>query len=919
MLLRPLLLWYLLFASNYTLLAQITSNDLSHTDFKKLEQSHDVSLSAWGPYSKKYAGISHIPDLKSGMRFDFSVMPGYYRNKVLIPNVRFESGYFPWEFQPDLGRFTYRYELEWKDQVFVDVTYIVRDSSSVQVRIRSVNNTDLPQNLALNLMAFIDYPENYSTKTMECTQGANWSNALAYKSLDHATKSARENLVYDGWLRAEVRNSDFIDGRAIGNGFGKGPGDKVTYLVDIKPGQENGKISLIYKVTKGQTATFKIEGLADRVVELKGTGSIESVAIPFVVSKPGKQTLSLVSTGSAPAQINGFVISSQSDQSPFMIQNQEKHVVAQTTEDVKAKNVILKYKDVKPYYGIAWKNELFQIREFQNSELDIYFKDLVHNHVDKVFRGDQKASYSNVFIRPVELLPHSDKTEYALISTGSADQVKNQMERFAASDPTTAGDTASHQNTIYEEGKQYAFSQKMLQAAVLSNVVYPVYTQDSYIRNFTPGKWWNSLYTWDSGFIALGMNQINKSLAAECINAYTTPVASQSAFIHHGSPLPVQAYAFFDLVNGSGSVEAIRHFYPRLKRQYLFISGKYPGSTFGTLQSGLLKSWDYFYNSAGWDDYPPQVGVHAQKLEDQIAPVSNTAHAIRVAKMLRMMAVKLGEKEDVKAYDQQINIFSHALQQYSWDPESGYFGYVKHDPNGNANGIFRFGARNVNYNMGLDGVSPLMAGICSEQQVTILTQRLFSATHLWTESGISAVDQSAPYYKTDGYWNGSVWMPHQWFIWKTLLDLGKPELAFQLAQKALDVWKTETDASYYTFEHFLAKSGRGAGWHQFSGLSSPVLCWFASYYKVGTVTTGFETWIDKQEFNQHHTAFSADLMFDTATIFHQRCMLVAMNSDKKYEVFFKGKKLTFSVLNKGLLQIILPSTNASGKLEIRAI
>ena len=51
--------------------------------------SHDItSLHPWGPYSKRYAGISHIPDMKSGMRFDFSVMPGYYRNRQLIPHVR---------------------------------------------------------------------------------------------------------------------------------------------------------------------------------------------------------------------------------------------------------------------------------------------------------------------------------------------------------------------------------------------------------------------------------------------------------------------------------------------------------------------------------------------------------------------------------------------------------------------------------------------------------------------------------------------------------------------------------------------------------------------------------------------------------------------------------------------------------------
>ena len=50
--------------------------------------SHDnTSLQAWGPYSKRYAGISHIPDMQAGKRFDFSVMPGYYRNRQLVPHL----------------------------------------------------------------------------------------------------------------------------------------------------------------------------------------------------------------------------------------------------------------------------------------------------------------------------------------------------------------------------------------------------------------------------------------------------------------------------------------------------------------------------------------------------------------------------------------------------------------------------------------------------------------------------------------------------------------------------------------------------------------------------------------------------------------------------------------------------------------
>ena len=48
-------------------------------DTDPLAHTHDLRLPDWGPYTKKYTGISHLPDPKSGLRFDLSVFPGYYR------------------------------------------------------------------------------------------------------------------------------------------------------------------------------------------------------------------------------------------------------------------------------------------------------------------------------------------------------------------------------------------------------------------------------------------------------------------------------------------------------------------------------------------------------------------------------------------------------------------------------------------------------------------------------------------------------------------------------------------------------------------------------------------------------------------------------------------------------------------------
>src|SRR5690606_28356712 len=106
---------------------------------------------------------------------------------------------------------------------------------------------------------------------------------------------------------------------------------------------------------------------------------------------------------------------------------------------------------------------------------------------------------------------------------------------------------------------------------------------------------------------------------------------------------------------------------------------------------------------------------------------------------------------------------------------------------------------------------------------------------MWTPLGLSVVDQSADYFSREGYWNGAVWFPHQWFVWKTMLDLGKGDFAYRIAETALNLYKKEVDSTYNCYEMFRLQTGRGNGWHQFSGLSSPVLNWFAAYYKPGTI------------------------------------------------------------------------------------
>lgn len=900
-------------------------------DFNKLKNTHDISLPAWGPYSKKYAGISHIYDMNAGMRFDFSVLPGFYRNKILIPNVTFESGYFPWEVNNDLTRNTYRYELEWKDKVFVDVTYSVIDSLTVLVGMKCVNNTLLPQNLSLNLVYGIEYPDVYPANKLIHTENAVWINAVDYVSLDFAQKRPKDNLVTDGWMRGEIRDNEFIDGSAIGQNFGKDKGDKLSYKPAFKKEHTSGVLSLLYLIKENNNCVLKLSGLINQSVTLIGNarlngevgqGKLSSIDLPYQLTQKENQTLEIESEGGDAVELNGILLSPAEEAAQTKIVDQARQYSPESINNAAEKKLISKYKDIPLYYGVGWDGDNdFKLRQIKNDELDIFFRKLVHSHVDSILKGNSKGDYSNIFIRPLELLPQSEKIIYGILCTGNQQQVNERLNNFSSLKEKYLQEekkiNSAVSNTL-PQGEKYLFSQKMLKATVMNNVVYPIYTQRNYIRHFTPGKWWNSLYTWDLGFIALGLNEINIDKAAECINAYTTPVGSQSAFIHHGSPVPTQFYAFLDLWNKTQSKEALQYFYPRLKQYYEFMSGRLGSSSTRNLKSNLIKTWDYFYNSGGWDDYPAQVEVHRQKAEATVAPVINTAQQIRIAKIMRMAAEALGKKEEMKIYDKDIKDFSIALQKYSWNETSGYFSYVLHDSTGYPSGKFLYDGEK-DFNMGLDGAYPLVAGICTPAQQKGLIEKIFSEKNMWTPSGISIVDQSAPYYKIDGYWNGSVWMPHQWFIWKTMLDLGRPELAFKIAEKGLDVYCKETDESYYTFEHFLAKSGRGAGWHQFSGLSTPVLSWFAAYYKPGTVTTGFEIWIKNQSFKEELTFYKADISFDNATSSHRRSMLVCLNPAYNYKVTFNGKDVEVESPYKGLLQINLPAFNKGGTLIVESL
>lgn len=895
---------------------------------KHLAGTHDLTLPGWGPYTKKYMGVSHIADQSKGVRFDVSVIPGFYRRKVDVPNVLWESGYHPWEAAPDLTYFSNRHELQWKDEVYCDISFSAYAGSSRLIRCEAVNATEQSQNLVLHYMASIHFPQVSSHgKTLQmCRLTGNeaglWVDALDYADLTFAHARPSDTLVYDGYSRGEARGQGFVNGSGLARGFGKDSGDTVLYRIQNDKPIPDACLVFRYRAKAGSSAAFSLEGTARSSLVFPGSGEFESLTLPIGDVASGEFELRLVSAGDAEIELDGIVLTRADQVKQLGFVPAPWNPAPQLIEGPSPDSLILKYENSPVYYGLKWNYPHFEVRQLLTSELDRFMRHYVHDHVRAVLLGDHEGHFTNIFIRPLALEPNSSAVIYGLVCEGSLEEVEQQLRDFPDRDSGLEQLYRSVRArkadlTPSPAGAPYTFSQELMAATTLTNVVFPVYTRRSYIRHNTPGRWWDSLYTWDSGFIGLGLAELDVGRAVDCLNAYVTePGDPHAAFIHHGSPVPVQFYLYLELWNRTQSRELLAFFYPRLRQYYRFMIGASGSSTTRTLRSNLLRTWDYFYNSGGWDDYPPQVHVKAHKLGEQVAPLVTTSHCIRSAKILQMAAETLGGMEaDIAGYEADIALFADAIQRHTWDEDSGYFGYLHHDGQGNPVEILRHES-GANFNMGLDGITPLVAGICTEQQTERMLSHLFDDARLWTRIGLTTVDQSAPYYRADGYWNGAVWMPHQWFFWKTMLDLGLPDRAWQIAGTGLDVWKHEVEETYNCYEHFIVQSGRGAGWHQFGGLSTPVLGWYSAYFRPGRLTGGFNTWVTRLQFGADHRTCTAELVNKARSAFS---VIVTLNADCGYRVRCNGEHADAREIVPGAWTITLqPNGTGSYSLTLEA-
>lgn len=900
----------------------------------------------WGPYSKKYAGISRIADHEKyqGIRFDFSVAPAIHAFDIRVPNVTLPSAYHPWLCSEDYSFYSYRYDLEWKDKVYADVSYTKLDGESTLVRTEIVNNSDLIKDCVVNYFSSIEYPQDSYTEVF-LPEKCDFIKATDYSEYVYATPRPWDEQNADGRKKGEFIDKAFTFEKGLGDRaekwhmphrvikpFGAEPDDRVSYRVNLKNSYSNAVLTLRYRtsdihyeqgkqvgvhyINSESTATFILNGKT--TLPLSPCDEPEMIHIHLGKLSAGELELTFVATGTGAAEFDFLAITENYDKDFIEVKSIPVSFRPDFINEKLEKGYLttLTYDKIDGDYRLRIFDNNTRFREIPTGALEdcmtarLSNGDETFDDVTESFTGAFKRKHSdegffhNAISHTIFVEKGEKKVQYAVISKGSCDYLtEEEYEKIYLEAKEKAV-----RFTLNEKGETYRLSNQILAATLLTNVVYPIYKHGEYIVHHTPGKRWDCLYTWDSGFIGLGMNEIAPTFAEYIIDTYLSQEDNPDyAFLHHGSPVPVQIYQLYEMIQKAKDKKHLLSYYSRARLYYLFLAGKIRGSTTAKFRSGILTTYDYFYSTSGMDDYPAQVAMMKQNLRDKASPVITTSQVIRFGKILSILAAKLGKTDDINEYSEDIKKFTKSLDTYSWDEESGYYSYVLHDENYEPVKKFTT-ADGENLNKGLDGIYPLIAGACNKQQSEKIIAHLENENEMHTPYGISAVDKSASYYMVNGYWNGNIWFPHQWFIWKSMLDMGRADLARDIAHLALDIWKREVENTYYTFEMVNTVTGCGGWFHNFGGLSSPLNLWLKAYYSPGTVNVGFDTYLDKVSFNDDFTA--AQINFTYYGESEKITLLCVMKDNEDYYAELNGKEIPFSFID-GLAELTVSPKNGS--------
>ena len=468
------------------------------------DKRFDLTLGKWGPYNKEYLGVCHVANDELGASFNVELFPGFFRRRVLVSHANTDNGLKMWGANPDLTRFSYRYELEWKDAVYCDADFAITDDKRVDIACTFVNNTEMPQSVNMNLCASLQYPtvkvgRDVAGYRIPCAvrlpEGCRIIDALDYTDIKCA-----ETLAQDGRYLGEL-STDGASGKSTIL-YGKLFFSPEHYVAYTSPCGA-GALLIRYMSCEPTSLVLSVDGVA-QIIELSASSGYGVITVAADI---GVGSVIELRPRGKQVSLDCIVVGDRASETEFLPMQSS----LEPERVVSGNKMTLKYEGIPTTYTIEWCEPAQMVRRYYYSDIGKALQLCTHDHVNTVLRAqDGLGVYENVLSDPIFLAPGESRTLHFTVTSAPCDKPSETPALYRVASNS--------------DGEKYAFSQNMMAATTFLNVVYPIYTRRQYIRHNTPGRNWDCLYSWDSGFIGMGLATADFDRAFECLYTYLTPV-----------------------------------------------------------------------------------------------------------------------------------------------------------------------------------------------------------------------------------------------------------------------------------------------------------------------------------------------------------------------------------------------------------
>lgn len=823
------------------------------------ESPRSIQTSIWGPYSLQAAGISRI--LGNGNMVSFFPLCGKMNARRKLPTMdNHNRDMEVVDAAADLSYYQYNHIIEFDYSLFAKVEYLTVNDDTALVAVTYHNETQKPQYLETFMIVssepggrglkFADFngilldAEKYTDidykkalwqgeGPMGCSLDKNAHNWKAFIFGGDDFGKYRANWIQ--WTAPEnLAEQYYISFRYCS------PFAKATALLET----ENEQLAVSLPVTDGSykwTDPVKINITAGQNLTLKKVKYSKQLKLDCLAFSKNPQQPRVIRKNTNP-YLSSPECKPESNLAMVKIQNDQQYCFLKSGQLASPQQI----GPHKHFYPLLHE-DLSQAAQALNQGNNLPYSSIMVPPFRRLGFG----------YKPVMLKPGKSHREITLLSVGK--NAAHRQKELAELYPDAENILKQKKLQICKQNNKLknpiAKFASRLKAQTLVNIKYPVFLDGRDAKYYTPACRYGSLYLWDMGINGIGLSNIDSCRAGELLNQYFNPPSSQLPFVSWGTMLPCHIFLYWQIFTKTGSIEHLARYFKPALAMYDFFAGHHPLSSLRDKKTGLINNFKMFYNSGGWDDYPAQMFAGLDK-QFNTYPVVCTSQTIRSAKILRMAAFMLNKKNETDKLSHDIEKLEQSLYKYHWNPEEKIFSYY------DSKNKKILEINNTDANHGLDGYYPLVSGSVAQKQAAQLIKVLMNKKRLFTDFGLTTVDKTAPYFRDDGYWNGYVWAPHNWFFWKALLNYGYPREAEKLAMNLLKGFANAYEQTFNIPECLHHKLGSPAYGPYFTGLTSVMLDMYNAYFGADNITAGWDIYTTKTS-NAHKIHIDINAPFFT--------------------------------------------------------